>query len=87
VHELVVNAVQAAGRARVSEWQEAGRAVWQIQDSGPGLSDPTAGYVLPVDALESGRGLWIARSLADDSSVRSTRHGTTIQLMFRTDSP
>jgi anti-sigma regulatory factor (Ser/Thr protein kinase) len=87
VHELVVNAVQAAGRARVSEWQEAGRAVWQIQDSGPGLSDPTVGYVLPVDALESGRGLWIARSLADDSSVRSTPHGTTIQLMFRTDSP
>jgi anti-sigma regulatory factor (Ser/Thr protein kinase) len=85
VHELVVNAVQAAGRAQVSEWHENGHAVWEIRDDGPGLVDPTAGYVLSRQGEESGRGLWIARSLADDSSVRGDASGTTIQLRFRSE--
>jgi anti-sigma regulatory factor (Ser/Thr protein kinase) len=85
VHELVVNAVQAAGRGKVSEWHEDGHAVWEIRDDGPGLVDQTAGYVLPPPDDESGRGLWIARSLADDSSLRADASGTTIQLKFRTE--
>ena len=87
VHELVVNALQAAGRAQVSEWHDHGHAVWEVRDDGPGLLDQTAGYVLPLRDLESGRGLWIARSLADDSSLRADRLGTAVQLLFRTDAP
>ena len=85
VHELVVNALQAAGEAEVSQWDEDGGVVWQVRDSGPGIADRTAGYVLAVQDLDSGRGLWTARSLADDSSLRSTDEGTTVSLLFRSD--
>ena len=85
VHELVVNALEATGRAQVFEWHDDGHAVWEIRDDGPGLLDQTAGYVPPPCDLESGRGLWIARSLADDSALRADRLGTAVQLVFRTD--
>ena len=85
VHELVVNALQAAGAAEVSQWDDDGGVVWQVRDSGPGIDDRTAGYVLAVHDLDSGRGLWTARSLADDSSLRCTDEGTTVSLMFRSD--
>jgi hypothetical protein len=84
VHELVVNALQAAGAAEVSQWDDDGSVVWQVRDSGHGVADQTAGYVLPRDDLGAGRGLWTARSLADDSTFRCTDEGTTVQLMFRT---
>lgn len=83
VHELVVNALQAAGTAEVSQWDDDGGVVWQVRDSGPGIADRTAGYVLPVQDLDSGRGLWTARSVSDDSSLRCTDEGTTVSLMFR----
>lgn len=83
VHEVLVNALQAAGTAEVSEWSDNGSTVWQVRDSGPGLTDRCAGYVLPARDLASGRGLWTARSLADDSAMRSALDGTTVQLMFR----
>jgi hypothetical protein len=85
VHELVVNALQAAGEAEVSQWDEDGGVVWQVRDSGPGIPDPTAGYVLAFHDLDSGRGLWTARSLADDSSMDCTDEGTTVSLLFRPD--
>jgi anti-sigma regulatory factor (Ser/Thr protein kinase) len=53
-----------------------------VADSGPGLHDVTAGYVPPPDDLESGRGLWLARSLADDATVRPHGPGTAIRLYF-----
>jgi hypothetical protein len=84
VHEVVVNALQAAGVAEVSQWDDDGSVVWQVRDPGPGVADQTAGYVLPIDDLDSGRGLWTARSLADDSALRCTDEGTSVQLMFRT---
>jgi anti-sigma regulatory factor (Ser/Thr protein kinase) len=83
VHEVVVNALQAAGAAEVSQWTDDGSTVWQVRDSGPGVTDRSAGYVLPSHDLVSGRGLWTARSLADDSALRCTEDGTTVQLMFR----
>jgi anti-sigma regulatory factor (Ser/Thr protein kinase) len=85
VHEVVLNAVQAAGRAEVSQWHDDAGVVWQVRDHGPGIADQAAGYVLWMHDLDSPRGLWTARSLADDSSLRSTRDGTTIQLRFRAD--
>lgn len=82
VHELVVNSLQAAGAAEVSQWDDDGSVIWQVRDSGQGVTDQTAGYVLPIDDLESGRGLWTARSLAEDSMLRCTDEATTVQLMF-----
>ena len=50
-----------------------------------GLDDAIAGYVPPPPGLESGRGLWLARGLADDSTLRGTAAGTAVRLLFRHD--
>jgi anti-sigma regulatory factor (Ser/Thr protein kinase) len=82
VNELVSNALRAAGTAEVSTWREGGCRVWQVADSGPGFHAATAGYVPPADDLDCGRGLWLARSLASDATVRATGPGTAIRLFF-----
>jgi anti-sigma regulatory factor (Ser/Thr protein kinase) len=83
LHELVANAVRAAGAAEVSTWSDGRGLVWEVADSGPGLHDITAGYSPPGDDPEGGRGLWLARSLSDDASVRGWGPGTAIRLFFR----
>jgi anti-sigma regulatory factor (Ser/Thr protein kinase) len=83
VHELVVNALEAAGTAEVSHWREGEALVWEVCDDGPGLHDPAAGYVPPPRDTLGGRGLWLARSLADDAVVRPVGPGTAIRLYFR----
>ena len=85
VYELVTNALRAAGAAEVAQWTDGTHVVWQISDGGPGLDDAIAGYVPPPPGLESGRGLWLARSLADDSTLRGTAAGTAVRLLFRHD--
>ena len=82
VNELVSNAIRAAGEAELSTWREGDRVVWEVADTGPGLHDAIAGYVPPGLDLDSGRGLWLARSLSSDASVRPTGPGTAIRLYF-----
>ena len=82
VNELVSNALRAAGTAEVSTWREGGCRVWEVADSGPGFHAATAGYVPPPDDLDCGRGLWLARSLASDATVRATGPGTAIRVFF-----
>ena len=82
VNELVSNAIRAGGEAELSTWREGGRLVWEVADPGPGLHDAIAGYVPPALDLDSGRGLWLARSLASDASVRPTGPGTAVRLFF-----
>lgn len=82
VHELVANAIEAAGAAEVSHWEVDGAQVWQVGDDGPGLHDAAAGYSPPPLDLSGGRGLWMARSLADEATVRPHGPGTAIRLYF-----
>ena len=82
VHELVANAVRAAGSAQVATWEDGRHLVWEVADDGPGALDVAAGYYPPEELHESGRGLWMARRLADDSSVRTNGDGTAIRLYF-----
>ena len=83
VHELVANALTAAGAAEVSHWRTGGSHVWEVRDDGIGMHATTAGYAPPRHDLPSGRGLWIARSLADEATVRPYGPGSAIRLYFR----
>ena len=83
VHELVVNAIGAAGSAEISTWTENRTLVWEVADTGPGLSNPIAGYVPPDQGAGSSRGLWLARSIADDAATRASGPGTAVRLYFR----
>lgn len=82
VHELVANSVTAAGRAEVSTWAVNGTRVWEVADAGPGLHDASAGYAPPPLDVVGGRGLWLARCLADELLVRPQGPGTAVRLLF-----
>ncbi len=82
VYELVSNALRAAGAAHVQRWVSNGAVVWQVSDDGPGMHDVAAGYTPPSTDPTGGRGLWLARSLADEASVRSHGPGTAVRLYF-----
>lgn len=84
VHELVANALEAAGAAEVSHWRTRVGHAWEVSDDGIGMHKTSAGYAPPPSDVPTGRGLWIARSLADDAIVRPYGPGTAARLYFHT---
>lgn len=80
ITELTANALNAgAGEVQAACWPEAHGLVVQVDDDGPGLSDPLAGYRRPDPESTSGRGLWMARQLADVVRFTSGPGGTSIR--------
>jgi anti-sigma regulatory factor (Ser/Thr protein kinase) len=83
-NEVLTNAVAHAGGAvGVWVWAEDGRLVCQVEDRGPGIDDPLAGYRPPDDFRSGGRGLWIARQLVDLLQIAPGEPGTRIRLHAR----
>ena len=75
-HELATNVVRhGGGTGRLRLWREAGRIVCRVSDSGPGLG-PTSAEP-PGPSTPGGRGLWIARRLAD-VRIETGPFGTTV---------
>jgi anti-sigma regulatory factor (Ser/Thr protein kinase) len=52
----------------------------EIEDSGPGLDDPLAGYVPPTPERPGGAGLWIARQLVSRLELIPRQPGLTVRL-------
>ena len=82
VTEIVVNSLEAGGRPAVAAWGTPEGAVVEITDEAGGGIDPLAGYRPPGFVEESGRGLWLARALADDTAVRSGPWGSAVRMWF-----
>jgi anti-sigma regulatory factor (Ser/Thr protein kinase) len=78
-HELCSNAVQhGGGSGRLQLWREEGRIMCRVADFGAGMADPARrGLEPPPPHATGGRGLWIARQLAD-VHIDSSAHGTTV---------
>ena len=78
-HELCTNAVKhGGGSGRLHMWREDDRVVCQVSDSGPGMADPAGGGPAPpAPYATGGRGLWIARRLAE-VHIETGPHGTTV---------
>lgn len=78
--ELVTNALQAeAAWTSLACWWSPHGVVLQVDDDGSGEIDPFAGYLRPpLDAL-GGRGLWIARQLADVVEIAPRPRGTSVR--------
>ncbi len=72
----------AADVARVRSWTTSGTFVFDIDDTGQGIGDPFAGYVIAGPLAPGGRGLTIARRLADVVEIRTTPTGTLVRLHF-----
>jgi anti-sigma regulatory factor (Ser/Thr protein kinase) len=81
VNEMVTNAWQeGARRVVVTCWRVEGEVGAQVDDDGPGLNDPLAGYRWPDPGAERGRGLWLARQLVDVLDVCATASGTSVRV-------
>lgn len=72
----------AADVARVRAWTAASEFVVDIDDTGRGIEDPFPGYAIPEPTAQNGRGLMMARRLADVVQVRTTPTGAVVRLHF-----
>jgi anti-sigma regulatory factor (Ser/Thr protein kinase) len=80
-NEILTNALRyGRGAVALWGWPEDERFLCQIQDEGPGIADPMAGYVPPAEAMDAGRGLWLARQLVDLLQIVPNSTGTTVRL-------
>lgn len=78
--EILSNAIRHGGGATALwVWSDDGRFLCQVEDRGPGIEDPLAGYLPPGIAAEDGRGLWITRQLVDLLQIGRTLPGTRVR--------
>ncbi|MBC7292336.1 MAG: ATP-binding protein [Actinotalea sp.] len=79
--ELAANSVDhGGGRGSLRTWHREGAVVVEVSDSGR-IRDPHAGTRAPHADSEHGRGLWMARRLADRFLLHTGAHGTTARLV------
>jgi anti-sigma regulatory factor (Ser/Thr protein kinase) len=89
-HELASNAVRHAGvtsgaPGRLRLWLDGDVVVCQVSDGGPGLTNPhQAGVRSVATTASSGRGLWIARQMAEHLDISTGPQGTTVTATLRT---
>jgi signal transduction histidine kinase len=79
VNELCGNAIRhGGGQGRVRLWTDGYLVMCRVTDSGPGIGEAEAqGLVRPALDIAGGRGLWIARRLAD-LRIDTGPSGTTV---------
>jgi anti-sigma regulatory factor (Ser/Thr protein kinase) len=83
-HEVAMNALtHGRGRGAVRIWRADGELVFEVEDHGPGLSDPLAGSEPPDTHQDRGRGLWITRQLCDRVEIETASSGTLVRLHWR----
>jgi anti-sigma regulatory factor (Ser/Thr protein kinase) len=75
----------AADVARVRCWIADDTFSCEIDDTGRGIDDPFAGYAVPEPMAHEGRGLSIARRVADVVEIRTTPTGAVVRLHFTFD--
>ena len=87
--ELVTNAIAyAGGSGRVRVWSNGTALYCRVSDEGPGIPDAaTKGIVRPSPDSVSGRGIWVARSLAESIDIDTGPGGTSITVMMRLTPP
>ena len=84
LHEALVNAQRhGGGVSRASAALAGGTVVVAVRDPGRGFAVPTSPPV-PDPAAETGRGLFLIRSLATEADVTRSGDETCLQLRFNT---
>lgn len=79
--ELVTNANKAGATwVALSCWATPRGLVLQVDDDGCGMSTPHAGFLPPPPDAIGGRGLWIARQLADVVEIAPRPRGTSVRV-------
>jgi anti-sigma regulatory factor (Ser/Thr protein kinase) len=68
------------GASRVRAGLVEGWFVCEIEDRGPGVDDPLAGYLPPRPEQARGEGLWVARRLVRRLELLDNKPGLTVRL-------
>jgi anti-sigma regulatory factor (Ser/Thr protein kinase) len=74
--------IHGAPPVRVRGWSVAGVFVVQVDDAGGLPLPPAAGYYPPTMRQKDGRGLWLARQLADVITAHTAAGTTSVRLHF-----
>jgi anti-sigma regulatory factor (Ser/Thr protein kinase) len=84
ITEVATNGLaHGAAPVRVRGWQDGSALVVQVDDGGGRPVPPDAGYRRPAAAhTPGGRGLWLARQLADTVTARAETGQTSVRLHF-----
>ena len=83
VDEIATNALEhGQPPARVRGWSTADAVFLRIDDHGRAGIRETAGYVRPPTNARRGRGIWMARHLADVLTTHHGPSGTTVAMRF-----
>ena len=84
LHELAANAVRhGAGSGRLRIWDQVGALYCRVDDDGAAGADGVAGQNLADGwPRERGHGLWLARQVADQLTLRSDSRGTSAVIIF-----
>ncbi len=79
--ELVTNSVQAGAETiTIAWWEDEDGCALQVDDDGYGFDEPLAGYRRPAADADNGRGVWIARQLADVVELARRDPGTSVRV-------
>ena len=96
LHELAANAVRhGSGSGRLRIWDRVGVLYCCVDDGGPAATRPAAAHGGGPDGgtgqnladrwpREPGHGLWLARQVADQLTLRSDSRGTMAVITFMT---
>ena len=83
INEVVTNGlVHGAPPVRVRCWAEPGGLVVQVEDTGGVAIPAIAGYLPPGEDQFGGRGMWIARQLADIVTAYTAGGTTVVRMSF-----
>lgn len=84
VGELTTNAIEhGAPPVVVRAWLGESSLVYEIIDHGLHPVDPWLGFVPPQPFQRRGRGMWLARQLADRVEIETTETGTSARVEVR----
>lgn len=82
--ELITNGLLHGGASvSVGLWDADDAVVLRVDNDGPAVDDPLAGYWPPQGSEHGGMGLWVARQLSDQLSIGAGDRGTVVTALFR----
>ena len=83
VNEVATNAVtHGAAKGRLRVWRDGADLLIDIHDDGHWTPAEPPGMVAPHDYSTSGMGLWVARRLASELTLRTGPGGTDLRMRF-----
>lgn len=81
VNEIATNAIlHGQPPVRVRAWDDDPTILFEVTDTGSGPNDPLQGFIPPDPGQLDGKGLWLARQLADRLEIATSAEGTSVRI-------